>query len=59
MGVSIDNVFRKKRLSKKLVVGDYTKQYELLRGCVLELHATNTDITIKIHVYSKPNHAFL
>ena len=56
VGVSMDKVYRAKDKAKQLVVGDYTKQYELLRDYVLELQATNADTTVKIDVYTEPNH---
>ncbi|KAL4557497.1 hypothetical protein LXL04_035677 [Taraxacum kok-saghyz] len=46
VGVSMDKVYRAKDKAKQLVVGDYTKQYELLRDYVLELQATNADTTV-------------
>nr|KAJ0227985.1 hypothetical protein LSAT_V11C100023200 [Lactuca sativa] len=49
VGVSIDKVFRAKAIATKIVEGDYTKQYEILRDYVLELQAT------KIDVYSEQN----
>ncbi|KAL4558536.1 hypothetical protein LXL04_036737 [Taraxacum kok-saghyz] len=56
VGVSMDKVYREKDKAKQLFVGDYTKQYELLRDYVLELQATNADTTVKIDVYTEPNH---
>ena len=35
VGVSIDKVFRAKAIATKIVEGDYTKQYEILRDYVL------------------------
>ncbi|KAL4572319.1 hypothetical protein LXL04_019091 [Taraxacum kok-saghyz] len=55
VGVSMDKIFRAKAAATKIVVGDYTKQYEILRDYCLELQATNPDTTIKIDVYSEPN----
>nr|KAJ0201766.1 hypothetical protein LSAT_V11C600334450 [Lactuca sativa] len=55
VGVSIDKVFRAKAIATKIVEGDYTKQYEILRDYVLELQATNLDTTVKIDVYSEQN----
>ncbi|KAI3512708.1 hypothetical protein L1887_20026 [Cichorium endivia] len=57
VGVSMDKVFRAKAKAAKLVIGDYTKQYEVLRDYVLELQSTNEDTTVKIDVFSEPNHA--
>ncbi|KAL4587707.1 hypothetical protein LXL04_000581 [Taraxacum kok-saghyz] len=50
-----DKIFRAKAAATKLMVGDYTKQYEILRDYCLELQATNPGTTIKIDVYSDPN----
>ncbi|CAI9296144.1 unnamed protein product [Lactuca saligna] len=55
VGISIDKVFRAKAIATKIVEGDYTKQYEILRDYVLELQATNVDTTVKIDVYSEQN----
>ena len=55
VSISGDKVFRAKALATKMVVGDYTKQYAVLRDYVLELQATNVDTTIKIQVESEPN----
>ncbi|KAL4554369.1 hypothetical protein LXL04_039506 [Taraxacum kok-saghyz] len=55
VGVSMDKIFRAKAAATNIVVGDYTKQYEILRDYCLELQATNPGTTIKIDVYSEPN----
>ncbi|CAI9280018.1 unnamed protein product [Lactuca saligna] len=48
VGVTMDKVFRAKDKAKNHIIGDYTKQYELLRDYVLELQATNPYTTVKI-----------
>nr|KAJ0212314.1 hypothetical protein LSAT_V11C400220460 [Lactuca sativa] len=55
VGVTMDKVFRAKDKARKHIIGDYTKQYELLRDYVLELQTTNPDTTVKIDVCSEPN----
>ncbi|KAL4589414.1 hypothetical protein LXL04_002321 [Taraxacum kok-saghyz] len=55
VGVSMDKIFRAKAAATKIVVGDYTEQYEILRDYCLELQATNPGTTIKIDVYIEPN----
>nr|KAJ0208580.1 hypothetical protein LSAT_V11C400171710 [Lactuca sativa] len=55
VSISGDKVFRAKALATKMVVGDYTKQYAVLRDYVVELQATNVDTTVKIQVESEPN----
>nr|KAJ0210471.1 hypothetical protein LSAT_V11C400202580 [Lactuca sativa] len=46
VSISGDKVFKAKSLATKMVVGDCTKQYAVLRDYVLELQATNVDTTI-------------
>ncbi|KAL4554670.1 hypothetical protein LXL04_037271 [Taraxacum kok-saghyz] len=41
--------------ARKHVVGDYTKQYEVLRDYILELQSTNPDTTVKMDLVSGPN----
>ena len=53
--ISEDKVFRAKAVATKVVEGDYTKQYALLRDYVLELQKTNPGTTVKIEVVSEPN----
>lgn len=55
VGFSMHKVFRAKQNAKKQVVGDYTKQYELLRDYILELQSTNPDTTVKLDFVSEPN----
>ncbi|XP_023731909.1 uncharacterized protein LOC111879680 [Lactuca sativa] len=55
VSISGDKVFKAKSLATKMVVGDCTKQYAVLRDYVLELQATNVDTTVKIQVESKTN----
>lgn len=55
----MDKVFREKYLVRKHVIGDYTRQYELLMDYVLELQPTNFDTTVKTDACSEPNHASL
>ncbi|KAL4579102.1 hypothetical protein LXL04_015237 [Taraxacum kok-saghyz] len=55
VGVSMDKIFRAKAAATKMVVGDYTKQYDILRDYCLELQSTNPDTTVKIEVYSDAN----
>nr|KAJ0199300.1 hypothetical protein LSAT_V11C600321330 [Lactuca sativa] len=55
VSISGDKVFRAKALATKMVVGDYIKQYAVLRDYVLELQETNVDTTVKIQVESEPN----
>ncbi|KAL4592504.1 hypothetical protein LXL04_005502 [Taraxacum kok-saghyz] len=53
--ISEDKVFRAKAAATKVVEGDYTKQYAILRDYVLELQITNPGTTVKIEVVSEPN----
>ncbi|XP_052627473.1 uncharacterized protein LOC128134097 [Lactuca sativa] len=53
----MDKVFRAKDMARKHVIGDYTKQFELLRDYALELQATNPDTTVKIDVCPNGNPA--
>ena len=53
--ISEDKVFRAKAVATKVVEGDYTKQYAILRDYVLELKKTNPGTTVKIEVVSEPN----
>ncbi|KAL4591693.1 hypothetical protein LXL04_004663 [Taraxacum kok-saghyz] len=55
VGFSIHKIFRAKSQAKKLVEGDYTKQYEVLRDYILELQSTNPDTTVKLDLVSEPN----
>ncbi|KAI3700771.1 hypothetical protein L2E82_45409 [Cichorium intybus] len=55
VALSIDKVFRAKAAATKIVVGDYTKQYAILRDYILELQATNPETTARVDVYSEPN----
>nr|KAJ0197819.1 hypothetical protein LSAT_V11C700377760 [Lactuca sativa] len=57
VGISMEKVFRAKDMARKHVIGDYTKQFELLRDYALELQATNLDTTIKIDVCPNGNPA--
>ncbi|KAL7584085.1 hypothetical protein Lser_V15G44829 [Lactuca serriola] len=50
VGFSIHKVFRAKADAKKIVVGDYKKQYEVLRDYILELQSTNPDTTVKLEL---------
>ncbi|KAL4575660.1 hypothetical protein LXL04_022511 [Taraxacum kok-saghyz] len=53
--ISEDKVFRAKAVATKVVEGDYTKQYAILRDYVLEIQKTNPGTTVKIEVVSEPN----
>nr|KAJ0227937.1 hypothetical protein LSAT_V11C100003520 [Lactuca sativa] len=55
-GVNISEykAFRAKAVAIKITIGDYTKQYGVLRDYVLELQKTNEGTTVKIDVVSKP-----
>ncbi|KAL4555620.1 hypothetical protein LXL04_038244 [Taraxacum kok-saghyz] len=57
VGFSIHKIFRAKCQAKKIVQGDYTKQYEVLRDYILELQSTNPDTTVKLDLVSEPNMA--
>ncbi|KAL4582907.1 hypothetical protein LXL04_007468 [Taraxacum kok-saghyz] len=57
VGFSIHKIFRVKCQAKKIVEGDYTKQYEVLRDYILELQSTNPDTTVKLDLVSEPNMA--
>nr|KAJ0220802.1 hypothetical protein LSAT_V11C200091720 [Lactuca sativa] len=50
VGFSIHKVFRAKAYAKIIVVGDYKKQYEVLRDYILELQSTNPDTTVKLEL---------
>nr|KAJ0185448.1 hypothetical protein LSAT_V11C900489180 [Lactuca sativa] len=55
VGFSIHKVFRAKSTAKKLVQGDYKKQYDVLRDYILELQSTNPETTVKLEFDSEPN----
>ncbi|CAI9295179.1 unnamed protein product [Lactuca saligna] len=55
VGFSIHKVFRAKSTAKKLVQGDYKKQYDVLRDYILELQSTNPETTMKLEFDSEPN----
>ncbi|KAL4578998.1 hypothetical protein LXL04_015133 [Taraxacum kok-saghyz] len=55
VGFSIHKIFRAKSEARKHVVGDYTKQYDVLRDYILELQSTNPDTTVKLDLVSGPN----
>ena len=55
IGVSIYKIQRAKASATMEVVGDYTKQYQVLRDYLLELQATNEGTTVKVDVVSDPN----
>ncbi|XP_052626793.1 uncharacterized protein LOC128133411 [Lactuca sativa] len=55
VGISKHKMFRAKVRATKNVVGDYSKQYDLLRDYALELQSTNPNTTVKIDVVSEPN----
>nr|KAJ0185193.1 hypothetical protein LSAT_V11C900500550 [Lactuca sativa] len=55
VGYSIHKVFRAKSTAKKLVQGDYKKQYDVLRDYILELQSTNPETTVKLEFDSEPN----
>nr|KAJ0188394.1 hypothetical protein LSAT_V11C900465720 [Lactuca sativa] len=57
VGVSIHKLQREKATTTKQVTGDYTKQYEVLRCCFMELQTTNVDTTVKLEVVNEPNGA--
>ncbi|CAI9281906.1 unnamed protein product [Lactuca saligna] len=48
IGVSIHKVQRAKATTIKQVIGDYTKQYDVLRYYLMELQSTNVDTTVKL-----------
>ena len=52
---SKDKVFRAIADAKKHVMGDYTKQYDVLRDYILELQSTNPDTTVKLELVPEPN----
>nr|KAJ0192415.1 hypothetical protein LSAT_V11C800439760 [Lactuca sativa] len=55
---SKDKVFRAIADAKKHVMGDYTKQYDVLRDYILELQSTNPDTTVKLELVQQPNLMF-
>ncbi|KAL4556249.1 hypothetical protein LXL04_038894 [Taraxacum kok-saghyz] len=55
IGVSIYKIQRVKVSATMEVVGDYTKQYQVLRDYLLELQATNECTTVKVDVVSDPD----
>ncbi|KAI3500877.1 hypothetical protein L1887_36704 [Cichorium endivia] len=55
LGVSIHKVQRAKAAALNHVIGDYTKQYEVLRDYLMELQATNDGTTVKLEVVSEAN----
>ncbi|KAL4557735.1 hypothetical protein LXL04_035923 [Taraxacum kok-saghyz] len=57
VGVSLHKVQRVKAAATNLVVGDYRKQYEILRDYLMEIQATNLGTTVKIEVVSEPHYA--
>ncbi|KAL4564105.1 hypothetical protein LXL04_028157 [Taraxacum kok-saghyz] len=57
VGVSLHKVQRAKAAATTLVVGDNTKQYEVLRDYLMEVQATNLSTNVKIEVVSEPNYA--
>lgn len=48
-------VFKAKIRAHKIVIGDYEKQYLLLRGYVFELKTKNPSTRVKNKVYFEPN----
>ncbi|GJU28084.1 mutator type transposase [Tanacetum coccineum] len=50
LGVTNNKIYRAKAKASMKVLGDYTKQYALLRDYVLELQRTNPDTTVKLDV---------
>ncbi|CAI9261197.1 unnamed protein product [Lactuca saligna] len=55
VGFSIHKVFKVKSTAKKLVQGDYKKQYDVLRDYIMELQSTNPETTVKLEFDSEPN----
>ncbi|KAL4577828.1 hypothetical protein LXL04_013942 [Taraxacum kok-saghyz] len=55
IGVSIYKIQRAKASATMEVVGDYTKQYQVLRDYLLEVQVTNEGTTVKLDVVSDPN----
>ncbi|KAL4587589.1 hypothetical protein LXL04_000461 [Taraxacum kok-saghyz] len=55
VGFSKHKIFRAKAKAKKYVVGDCSKQYELLRDYALELQSTNPDTTVKLEMVTEGN----
>ncbi|KAL7609296.1 uncharacterized protein LOC122197548 [Lactuca sativa] len=55
VGFSIHKVSRAKSTAKKLVQGDYKKQYDVLRDYILELQSTNAETIVKLEFDSEPN----
>ncbi|KAL4555657.1 hypothetical protein LXL04_038284 [Taraxacum kok-saghyz] len=55
IGVSIYKIQMAKASATMEVVGDYMKQYQVLRDYLLELQATNEGTTVKLDVVSDPN----
>ncbi|KAI3520085.1 hypothetical protein L1887_09307 [Cichorium endivia] len=55
LGVSIHKVQRAKAAALNHVIGDYTKQYEVLRDYLMELQATNDGTIVKLEVVSEAN----
>ncbi|XP_052621738.1 uncharacterized protein LOC128127317 [Lactuca sativa] len=55
VGFSIHKVSRTKSTAKKLVKGDYKKQYDVLRDYILELQSTNPETIVMLDCDSEPN----
>ncbi|KAI3733169.1 hypothetical protein L1987_64387 [Smallanthus sonchifolius] len=55
VGVSRMQAYRARAKAKKVVEGDYTKQYAMLRDYALELKDKNPGTTVKFEVYPQPN----
>ncbi|XP_071699927.1 uncharacterized protein [Rutidosis leptorrhynchoides] len=55
LGVKKMTAYRAKSKAKKVIIGDYRKQYLRLRDYCLELQKRNPNTTTKIEVYPEPN----
>ncbi|KAI3685979.1 hypothetical protein L1987_79648 [Smallanthus sonchifolius] len=55
VGVSRMQAYRARAKAKKVVEGDYTKQYAMLKDYALKLKDKNPGTTVKFEVYPQPN----
>ncbi|KAL4582287.1 hypothetical protein LXL04_006833 [Taraxacum kok-saghyz] len=55
VGLSRIKVFRAKTMAHNQVLGDYEKQYALLRDYIMEIQATNLGTTVKLELNSEPD----